>query len=141
MGLFAPVSGHIQQSAISMRQIICAGDDGVIYLIDRFTVRPFARAPGPITHVVLLPAAQLQSKYDAIVCIGEFSSVIVFHEGKVCFSVVSVFCSFIHVQIVCEYSTSEWPHCIAVGDVNGDGIAEIVFGTMDNTLHVITCTL
>lgn len=106
-------------------QVLLGTESGAIYLLHNFTVSldEYARAP---QNIVSLNAIHLpEYETDLVVCGGYFNSVEVFHEGRK----------------VGSFPSLDWTNTVDVKDIDGDGVKEIIFGCMDNTIQALKVSI
>jgi hypothetical protein len=106
-------------------QVLLGCDDGNIYMLRRFQISKFARAGAPVSKLLPLPGrnfqrATSQAAVDGVVCLSESQVVQIFLEGQVAASIRS----------------PSWILDVAVGDVDQDGLDEILLATVDQEVLV-----
>ena len=129
------------------RQVLAAGVDGCLYLIDQFAVSLWAIVGNEITSLHTLPAPATlgvgaggtvqAAALDAAVCAGHFCELRVFHDGR---------------RIACV-TLSDWPRAVSVCSDGGPAAAtttvpfgatattRLVVGAEDGTVAIVNASV
>ncbi|KAJ3328490.1 hypothetical protein HDU76_009870 [Blyttiomyces sp. JEL0837] len=95
-------------------QILLAGQDGNIYLLENYQLHFYAYTESTITRMnSFRPAGSNKTSVDHVACIGHFNSLNFYQNGEMVYSIPA----------------PDWIGSFAIGDINGDGDDEVVFAT------------
>lgn len=102
-------------------QVLLGTESGAIYLLHNFTISADEYARVPQIIVSLNPIHLPEYETDLVICAGYFNSLDVFHEGRK----------------IGSFPSPDWISTVDTADIDGDGVTEIVFGCMDNTIQAV----
>ncbi|KAI9357348.1 hypothetical protein DFJ73DRAFT_206000 [Zopfochytrium polystomum] len=114
------VTGNARIGASLPSQVLLAGDDANLYILDTFKLYRYASVDFAITHVESLrPKDADPACADLVLCIGHHASVRIFREGELLHSI----------------ETPDWPYRLVVGDPIAGGHPLVVLSFCDGAVE------
>ncbi|KAI8093362.1 uncharacterized protein BX664DRAFT_105662 [Halteromyces radiatus] len=106
---------------LSSRQVLLAGQDGIVYVMIDFEIFPWFHVGFHICQIMCFrPFGMPETEPDLVICMGHANKVKIYQNA----------------QVVSEIETKDWPHTMTMGDVNTDGKDELVIGLLDQSIEV-----
>ncbi|CAG8512618.1 9059_t:CDS:2 [Paraglomus occultum] len=104
-----------------VRQVILGGENGYIYLLERYQVTTLLKIDYPVLNVARFRPNRLDSaETDYLLCTGHFNEVRIYKDG----------------QFIQGITTEDWIYTLAVADVDEDDQDELVIGMMNNCVEI-----